>query len=223
MGLFDFLTKQQAEAEKMTAPHRLKMDVERSSSLKKKLTALEGTVTEMKAYEEQLTQDLQQAEAFKYGREEKPDYSDKGFEAFLKESAKYIGLKYGSKTVEEVLTEQREFERYKELFLTKKLREIEGDLRSIKQQQLKKLREIEDTFETADNTTEIDYHQIVDMYHKLLWRVNAIAAYCPRYYFSVSFERIERMNPDVKKKKALQDARNTAAHAKSERAAFSGD
>lgn len=225
MALFDFLVKKQEEAARLTDSEHLKMDAETSSRIKKKLTTLEGTVSDMKAYEAKLTKEYQQSEQFKYGRESKPDYTGKGFAAFLEASGEYVQLKHSTKTVEHIVTEQKELERFKKQFLPEKLHEIDLELSKIKQQQLAKLREIENSFETEDNASEIDalYHQITDDYHKLTWRVNAIASYCSGYSYIISYERIERMTLATKRQKALQEASNAAARAKSENEAFSGN
>lgn len=224
MGLFDFFTNKQAEAEKLTDPEYLKMDTELSTRVKKRLTSLEGTVKEMKSHEAKLKQELQQAEAFKYGREEKPDYTGKGFAAFLTASAGFAEAKHTAKTQEQVRTEQQEFERYKEQFLSEKLREIEADLHKLKSQQTDKLRKSEDTFETAANTADIDelYGAITSDYHSLMYRTNAVAQYCPRYYFSTVWERIERHSPAVKETLAKQRAISDAAYAANYNAAHSG-
>ncbi|MDT2743017.1 hypothetical protein [Enterococcus asini] len=193
MGLFDFFNKKQAEAEKLTDPEYLKLDTEIATRLKKRLTSLEGTVLDMKTHEAKLKQELQQAEAIKYGKEEKPDYTGKGFEAFLSAVGEYSQSKAQAKTPEQVHTELKELERYKEQFLSEKLREIEVDLSKLKSQQTAKLRDIEDTFETAENTADIDelYSVIVAEYHSLNRRTEAISNY-GHYYHGGSRERIER-------------------------------
>lgn len=224
MGLFDFFTNKQAEAEKLTDPEYLKMDVEIATRLKKRLTSLEGTVKEIKAHEAKLKQELQQAEDIKYGREEKPDYIGKGFDAFMTTVTAYAKGKAEAKTPEQVRTELAELERYKEQFLSEKLREIEADLHKLKSQQTAKLREIESALETADNTAEIDeiYKVIVADYHSLMHRVNAISQYCPRYYFSTIWERIDRKSIETLTAEKLQAQRNNAVRAKQEAEAFSG-
>lgn len=224
MGLFDFFNKKQAEAEKLTDPEYLKLDTETATRLKKRLTSLEGTVNEMKAHEAKLKQELQQAEAIKYGKEEKPDYTGKGFEAFLSAVGEYSQSKAQAKTVEQVRTEQAEFERYKEQFLSEKLRDIEADLRKLKNQQSAKLREVESALETADNTAEIDeiYKVIVADYQSLNLRTGAIAAYCPRHWYSTAYERIERKSIETLTAEKLQAQRNNAARAKEQAEAFFG-
>ncbi|EOH89161.1 hypothetical protein UAS_00700 [Enterococcus asini ATCC 700915] len=224
MGLFDFFSQKQAEAEKLTDPERLKLDTETSTRVKKRLTSLEGTVKEMKAHEAKLKQELQQAEAIKYGKEEKPDYTGKGFEAFLSTVTAYSKGKAEAKPLEQVRTEMAEFERYKGQFLTEKLREIEADLHKLKSQQTAKLREIESALETADNTAEIDeiYKVIVADYQSLNVRTGAIAAYCPRKWYSTAYERIEREGLAGRDARQRKQGKIDAQYAANYMAAHSG-
>lgn len=223
MGLFDFFSKKQAEAEKLTDPEYLKLDTETATRLKKRLTSLEGTVKEMKAHEAKLKQELQQAEAIKYGKEEKPDYTGKGFEAFLSAVGEYSQSKAQAKTPEQVHTELKELERYKEQFLSEKLREIEVDLSKLKSQQTAKLRDIEDTFETAENTADIDelYSVIVAEYHSLNRRTEAISNY-GHYYHGGSRERIEREGLAGRDARQRKQGKIDAQYAANYMAAHSG-
>ena len=223
MGLMDFLSKKQKEAEKLTDPEYLKLDNEIATRLKKRLTSLEGTVTEMKAHEAKLKQELQQAEAFKYGKEEKPDYTGKGFEAFLSAVGEYSQSKAQAKTPEQVHTELKELERYKQQFLSEKLREIEVDLSKLKSQQTAKLRDIEDTFETAENTADIDelYSVIVAEYHSLNRRTESISNY-GHYYHGGSRERIEREGLAGRDARQRKQGKIDAQYAANYMAAHSG-
>ena len=166
---------------------------------------------------------MQQAEAIKYGKEEKPDYTGKGFEAFLSTVDEYTQSKVQAKTVETVKTEQAEFERYKKQFIAEKVGEIEADLCQLKSQQTAKLRDIEDTFETAENTADIDelYSVIVAEYHSLNRRTEAISNY-GHYYHGGSRERIEREGLAGREKRARKAGVAAANYAANYMAAHSG-
>ena len=193
MGLFDFFNKMQESVDKYSNPEYLKLDTEIATRVKKRLTSLEGTVKDMKAHDAKLQQEYQQAEAIKYGREEKPSYSGKGFEAFLESSTKFSEEKAQAKTLEQVRSELAEFKRFKEPFLKGKLKEIDDDMQVLKKQQTAKLREVENVLETVYNTDEINalYAEIVTEYHSLVQRFSVIARYCPYYYYEIPYERIE--------------------------------
>ena len=193
MGLFDFFSKMQETVDKYSDPDYLKMDADISTRVKKRLTALEGTVSDMKAHDAKLQQELERAEAIKYGREEIPNYTGKGFDAFLAATTELSEERSKAKTVEQVRFEQKEFMRYKETFLKQKLNEIDEDLQVLKQQQTAKLREIETSLETAGNVEAINaiYSELVTEYHRLVRRVELLANYCPNYWYTANYERIE--------------------------------
>lgn len=193
MGLFDFFSKMQETVDKYSDPDYLKMDADIYVRVKKRLTSLEGTVSDMKAHDAKLQKELEQAEAIKYGREEIPNYSGKGFDAFLAATTELSEERAKAKTVEQVRFEQKEFLRYKEDFLKSKLAEIDEDLQVLKQQQTAKLREIETSLETAGNVEAINaiYSELVTEYHRLVRRVELLANYCPNYWYTANYERIE--------------------------------
>lgn len=193
MALFDFFSKMQETVDKYSDHDYLKMDADISTRVKKRLTALEGTVSDMKAHDAKLQKELEQAEAIKYGREEKPDYSGKGFAAFITATEDLAEERAKAKTVEQVQLELREFKRFKEPFLKQKLNEIDEDLQVLKQQQTAKLREIETSLETAGNVEAINaiYSVLVTEYHRLVRRVELLANYCPNYWYTANYERIE--------------------------------
>ncbi|MGV3084518.1 hypothetical protein [Enterococcus dispar] len=193
MGLFDFFSNMKEIADKYSAPDYLKMDVEVSTRVKKRLTSLESTVRDMKALDNKLKQELEQAEALKYGRAETPSYSGLEFEQFLDAAGELAEERTKVKTVEQVSLELKEFSCYKELFLKDKLTEIESDMSVLKTEQTAKLREIESGLETVNNADAINvvYAELVNDYHKLVQRVKLLAQYCPNYYYATAYERIE--------------------------------
>lgn len=193
MGLFDFFSKMQETVDKYSDPDYLKMDADISTRVKKRLTSLEGTVSDMKAHDAKLQQELERAEAIKYGREEIPNYSGKGFDAFLAATTELSEERAKAKTVEQVRFEQKEFLRYKEDFLKSKLAEIDEDMQVLKKQQTAKLRELETSLETAGNVEAINaiYSELVTEYHRLVRRVVPLTKYCPNYYYPANYEHIE--------------------------------
>lgn len=193
MALFDFFSKMQETVDKYSDHDYLKMDADISTRVKKRLTAIEGTVKDMKDHDAKLQQELERAEAIKYGREEIPNYSGKGFDAFLAATTELSEERAKAKTVEQVQLELREFKRFKEPFLKQKLNEIDEDLQVLKQQQTAKLREIETSLETAGNVAAINaiYSELVTEYHRLVRRVELLANYCPNYWYTANYERIE--------------------------------